>query len=902
MDSLATAEGLAERGQYRAALKVLSDSGPNRLGQATLLRAELLEITGDTERAHAVIQQIFHSENLTESEQSRAEFILSRLSAEQGNFDAELRHLQKAITLAERVHDLKRACLAQLRLLALIADRSGLHSVGSLLSVLRAKATKLGDAAVTAALHVFVAELDGKRGSIESGIRHTRLAQQILTSHPHLGLEAWAHNNLLAFAILRGDIDQALSHGSLALSSSVECGSAAILRRCLSNLGRVHLARGQCDEALEHFNRAISYASSSNEHVNGTLDSIARVLLLQGKLQEGLELVARVDASTQQPNGAGRYVHRHSLLTKAEFLLRMRRWEESVACIDQILVLAAQASDVVLIASANLLRAEVLLYLGLHGKAQDLVASVVPHLPTLPLDIYGQYERTVACALTAAGQAEAGRFHMQRSERIYAGLHDMPALAQLSLSWKTAAERWNGESPVGSVRRAAQLLHSIAALMMQAGRPELVATNLVAILEDTQAVSGAVAIARNEQGHEETLAAFGTPPAKASSDVPTLPLGTSRQRLIEIRLQPLRDLEAQATLNSITLLLAAVQELERAQAARDEQLAIWPADELPSEDETSVIDGAMRTLMSYAKRIAQTNISVLITGESGTGKEVLARAIHSHSARAKKPFVPINCTAVPRELLESHLFGHRRGAFTGADRDNQGLIRAAKDGTLFLDEVGELGLDLQPKLLRFLESGEIHPLGETSPFRVDVRIVSATNADIEQLVQEGRFREDLFYRLNVIRLSIPPLRERRDEIPGLVHHFVAQAAKEFGKHRIRVAEETMEHLLLYQWPGNIRQLQNELRRMVALAEPDAVLTPALLAKSIQHGTKHAMRSGSGLELAVPLTEKLNPTLSRIEREMIKVALRASHGRVDAAAKALGISRKGLYLKRQRLGL
>src|SRR5262249_10101773 len=215
------------------------------------------------------------------------------------------------------------------------------------------------------------------------------------------------------------------------------------------------------------------------------------------------------------------------------------------------------------------------------------------------------------------------------------------------------------------------------------------------------------------------------------------------------------------------------------------------------DGDQTVILGRMRELMTLARRVATTNVSVLITGESGTGKEILARAIHRFSARADKPFVPFNCTAVPRELLESQLFGYRRGPFTGAQRDHLGLIRAAKDGTLFLDEIGELGLDLQPKLLRFLESGEINPLGEPSPFNVNVRILAATNRDLEELVQEGRFREDLFYRLNVVRLAIPPLRERRDEIPALVHHLTARAASEFGKGRVRVAEDTMEHLLLY---------------------------------------------------------------------------------------------------------
>ena len=308
----------------------------------------------------------------------------------------------------------------------------------------------------------------------------------------------------------------------------------------------------------------------------------------------------------------------------------------------------------------------------------------------------------------------------------------------------------------------------------------------------------------------------------------------------------------------------------------------------------------MRELMTSAKRIATTKVSVLLTGESGTGKEILARAVHTYSDRADKPFIPFNCAAIPREMLESQLFGHRRGAFTGADRDNPGVIRAARGGTLFLDEIGELGLELQPKLLRFLESGEICPLGESTPFTVDVRVIAATNANLDTAVKDGRFREDLFYRLNVVRLQVPPLRERRDEIPALVHHFLAAAATEYRKGHVRLAEDTMEQLLLFSWPGNIRQLQNEIRRMVALAEPGTVLTPDVLSVDVANARRPAQDGPH--RARAPWGEKLKPVLDRIECEMIKVALRDHHGRVDAAAKALGISRKGLYLKRQRLGL
>jgi DNA-binding NtrC family response regulator len=380
-------------------------------------------------------------------------------------------------------------------------------------------------------------------------------------------------------------------------------------------------------------------------------------------------------------------------------------------------------------------------------------------------------------------------------------------------------------------------------------------------------------------------------------------IGEARGAAIEVIATPRAGMPAKAALNAATLVLGLVHELERAHAEREERLTLWPIDEMPADDDRAVITGRMRELMSFAQRVARTNASVLITGESGTGKEILARAIHEYSSRAEKPFVPFNCAAIPRDMLESQLFGHRRGAFTGADRDHPGVIRSAREGTLFLDEIGEMGLDLQPKLLRFLESGEIAPLGETSPLTIDVRIIAATNAQLEQAVHDGRFREDLFYRLNVIRLTVPPLRERRDEIPALVHHFLTHAAAEFVKGRLRVSDEAMEHLLLYRWPGNVRQLQNEIRRIVALAEPDTTIGPAALSTDIRRAAPKAVnRPPASAELSVPLGDKLGPTLSRIEREMIQTALKAHRGRLEAAARSLGISRKGLYLKRQRLGL
>jgi len=294
-----------------------------------------------------------------------------------------------------------------------------------------------------------------------------------------------------------------------------------------------------------------------------------------------------------------------------------------------------------------------------------------------------------------------------------------------------------------------------------------------------------------------------------------------------------------------------------------------------------------------------------IEGETGTGKEVLARLIHAYSPRAKAAFLPFNCTATPKDMLDSQLFGHRRGSFTGAIDHFQGVIRAASGGTLFLDEIGETTLDVQPKLLRFLESSEVHPIGETHPARVDVRVIAATNANLDTLVAQGRFREDLFYRMNIVRLHVPPLRERRVEVPALANHYLRKFAQENHKGDLRLAEETIEFLVLYRWPGNVRQLANEMRRMAALAERSAVLMPEHLSPEIVASRRTVPASERALdstEVVVRLDQPMLAAVSHLERTMIQYALKANGGRLEETAVMLGISRKGLYLKRQRYGL
>ena len=314
---------------------------------------------------------------------------------------------------------------------------------------------------------------------------------------------------------------------------------------------------------------------------------------------------------------------------------------------------------------------------------------------------------------------------------------------------------------------------------------------------------------------------------------------------------------------------------------------------------------AMTRLVEEVHKIRSSDVTVLVTGESGTGKELVARAIHALSSRRDKIFVPFNCTAVPKELSEGYLFGYRRGAFTGAVKDSDGVIRTAAGGTLFLDEIGDLPLDVQPKLLRFLQEGEIQPLGEQRPCKVDVRIIAATNTDLEEMVADGRFREDLYYRLNVIRLRVPPLRERRSEIPTIVNYYVNHYSAKFGRRDIHIAPQAVDLLMVADWPGNVRQLCNEVQRVVARSEDGTLITAEQLSPELRRMRTVATPAGAASigqdsSVTVPANATLNEALAEVERKMISDALRKHNGNISRAARELGLTRRGLYLKIDRL--
>jgi transcriptional regulator with PAS, ATPase and Fis domain len=297
---------------------------------------------------------------------------------------------------------------------------------------------------------------------------------------------------------------------------------------------------------------------------------------------------------------------------------------------------------------------------------------------------------------------------------------------------------------------------------------------------------------------------------------------------------------------------------------------------------------AMVKIFAVMEKVIPSKTNILITGESGTGKGLVAQAIHESGPRKDKPFISINCGAIPENLLESELFGHKKGSFTSAIEDKKGLITMANGGTLFLDEVGELPPSLQVKMLNVIQNKELTPVGDTRVITVDVRVIAATNADLVQRVKDGRFREDLFYRLNVIEIRVPSLRERKDDIPLLIKHYLTVFADEAGKNVKDIDYEAMKSMMAYEWPGNIRELRNSLERAVVLSEGEVITL---------HDLPDKLRT---IDIEGIPTSSLRQALDDYEREYIRRSMAESKGNKEATADRLGIDLATLYRKLKKL--
>jgi len=677
-------------------------------------------------------------------------------------------------------------------------------------------------------------------------------------------------------------------------------------------LAQIHLIRGNHDEASRCLQRSREaygeYGAHSSRWYQWSVRVLeARVSLRRGDAAEALSIATEIAASPELPPAYAVQAE----LTAAEALLASARVDEADRRLGGVAARLPQAAMSSVWGEFLRLRGRVHAHAGRSTEAyHDLGQSVSV------FDLLGEryqaglsYLELGRLAGSAGARSRATRY-LSAAVSIFEALGAAPDLAETRAAMTAPAAATGGF--VGVQMDGDDAL--VRRIVDAAVTPALLAKEGTTTLLEACDGQAAVIFAHATGGDTRVLSFAGCDADTARSIAGTaarMLAGTPSPLLIVDtigREGPAARVAAVSGLRPFTppllqrsrLLCAVLRQGFELCAARER-----PVEPAPGAIERQIepllpgfvcASAALQRVVEQIQRLQGSDLTVLITGESGTGKDLLARAIHAGSPRREAMFLPYNCTSATRELADSQLFGHRRGAFTGAVADQPGVLRTAVGGTLFLDEVGDLPLDVQPKLLRFLEQGEVLPVGETRPSRIDVRVVAATNADLEQRVAEGKFREDLFYRLSVIRIHVPPLRERREEIPHLATFFLREAIDRLGKPGVRLSPETLDLFDAFSWPGNVRQLRNELQRAVAMAAPGGLVTPDLLSPVFGGDGGEATSRGRARNVT------MSAAVDRLERELIEQTLQRSEGNISQTARVLGLTRRGLYLKIDRLGI
>ena len=736
-----------------------------------------------------------------------------------------------------------------------------------------------------------------------------------------------------------------------------------------NNLGMNLILVGEWTRAEDALNRALALTSEidkQNAKVPMVLDSLGQLHMLRGEFIEAQAMLER--AVTMATEHGNKWYARQALYTLGRCHLGMNAVDEAVKCGNEALALAeiigdrqAQCESCLLLAESHLRsdqvdrciellkrvseEAESSADVAITGEAERLngLVALMQGDATLAAQHFGRslsifemlgYRHRGAIASEALGAAYARTSPKRASEKLESALltfRELGAYPDVARVEQSLAEL-DGEAPDRRTDPVALLQLLTIRLVNAAASRELLLHELAAVLHQESIAERIMIAEAHPDGHFVNAASYGLSfdesnvlardLQKLRSDEDCAAYGVKHNASV-ILLRPQNaqpavlfiaprseallldglSLDPLSRVTTMGLEICALR--QRVPGAQGGHRQVAGADQrIPGMIYSSP---AMTRLVDEIHKIRSSDVTVLVTGESGTGKELVARAIHQLSSRRSRVFVPFNCTAVPKELSEAYLFGYKRGAFTGAISDSPGVIRSAVGGTLFLDEIGDLPSDLQPKMLRFLQEGEIQPLGEQRPIKVDVRIIAATNTDLERMVAEGRFREDLYYRLNVIRLQVPPLRERRSEIPTIVNHYIGHYSEKFGRRDITITAQAMDLLMVCDWPGNVRQVCNEVQRIIARAEDGTVITPDQLSPELRRMSEHMFTPAGSISPGSPsngagTTVFMSAAVEALERKMIIEALRVQGGNVSRTARDLGITRRGLQLKLSRYGI
>ncbi len=743
-----------------------------------------------------------------------------------------------------------------------------------------------------------------------------------------------------------------------------------------NNLGLHLTMRGEWAKAEIAYKRALQLATEVNHvHVAGILDSLGELKILRGELGEAQKLLEQSVALAEERKKEWYVIQ--SLRNLARCFLLQGKLKEAKAKARETIEICKRISERQIANMARLVLAEVYLEENKYTECERELEAIEETDPSSDFFVLGNIQRIRGLLCLRNDDEELAVHHFSRSLTIFETAEDAyhTALAH-SLIGKTALENQpdrarkhlitaneifrklgveslftKTETQLERLKTAAPPKKRIASassqlLMLRLAEAtasrELLFRELVAILQQESKASKIIVAEAGEQKNLYPFITHGYVPNESMGIVAKLQEAHQKNDLdgfAKTKNLQIFHLHAPSAASAFLIVAprvsavlnddSSIQPLLRVVELGMDVCALRDKDKFQHSDQeaspftsNSLMPGfihsspAMTSLVEEVYKIRSSDVTVLVTGESGTGKELVSRAIHTISSRKDKVFVPFNCTAVPKELAEGHLFGYKKGAFTGAVTDSPGIIRAADGGTLFLDEIGDLPLDVQPKILRFLQEGEVQPLGEKRPIQVDVRVIAATNMPLEEKVADGSFREDLYYRLNVIRLRVPPLRERRSEIPPMINYYINQYSARFGKRDITITPQTIDLLMVCDWAGNVRQLCNEIQRVIARAEDGEKITPEHLSTDLKRSTSSIAsfaENGNVKPIASydsaftsfnvgALSGTLEEAVSELETQMIKAALTRHRWNISRVAGELGLTRRGLYMKIARYGI
>ena len=890
---------------------------------------------------HSSLWRLHGRVAFAKGEQSRAIALHNRALKQ-----AEIAHDSRAIGLA---HFYLGQCYRQVGDMAIVREH-----IAEAAAALHAA----GDKRHLAMVHSLSAVMLAQTGRYDEANAALRQAERMASLLQADDVLATVYGNQANVALIRHRYEQALALAERAVNLHEGLGQGPGLSVALATLGQICVRVGNLDRADTVLHRALDVRSAMQFHetTGAVYDTLAQMSLMRGDYENAAEYLRRAaEAYGAYGRNTSRWYEWSLRVITARLATRRGQPDEALAIADEI-AKSTNAPPAEAI-EAELIAAEALLSASRVDDAEHRLTQVESRLDprttpgawgeflrlrgdlrarqTRTTDAYHdiaqsssvfelvgeRYQAAVSQMALARLAAKAGARstadrHFQYAAQVFQALGATRDLEEVQTEMAAAQPPGTGEY-VGSPADADDAL--VRRLVDAAVLPDLLARELAATL--LEAVTADVTVVFAElPGGDVRVIAFSGAGADAAAAMARLAvqgaaygagsliveaIGREPDGPRQVVIATPRTL-GHPLLRRVRMMSAVARQGFDLCGVRDRPTA--PVDSTTERPLEPLLPGflcasaAMYKVVDQIQRLQGNDLTVLITGESGTGKELVARAIHVGSSRNSATFLPYNCTTTTRELADSQLFGHRRGSFTGAVSDQPGLIRTATGGTLFLDEVGDLPLDVQPKLLRFLEQGEIMPVGENRPQPVDVRVLAATNADLEQRVAEGNFREDLYYRLSVIRIHVPPLRQRREEIPHLTTFFLREASEKLGKPDMRLSTEVLDLFAQYFWPGNVRQLRNEIQRAVAMAPPGGTIGPEHLSADLTAAPAPMSGSASGSRVSLRGGQTLASVVDEIERDLIREMMTRHRGNISETARALGLTRRGLYLKLRRLGI